>query len=150
MTQTQLKYYRKIRTPMYGAFHTWEESATNALRAAKIIARFRELESEDLVRIRVEFDDDADVSLMSDKEREEWNGEAFGTISEFRLSDDDEWEHADSCWGHIGYRDYSDPFENPYVVDEMASAIEQYDALVQDSQDVRAEQESNYLRGLGV
>lgn len=42
-----------------------------------IVAKFRELEAAGLARIRVEFDDDADVSWMDDAERSSWNGEGI-------------------------------------------------------------------------
>lgn len=102
-------------------------NAADALNAARTIARFRELEADGKVRLRVEFDDDCDVSWMDEKQREDWDGEAYGTITEYLCESCGSWNHADSVWGHIGYRDVSSPFENCYVVDEMAEAISQYE-----------------------
>jgi hypothetical protein len=99
-------------------------NALQALQAARTLARFREYEGACLVRLRSEFDSDADTSFMSEREYDAWNGEAFGSISEYLCPACGSWLGADSIWGHIGYRDVLDPFENPYIVELMASALD--------------------------
>jgi hypothetical protein len=37
--------------------------------------------------------------------------------------DGESWQHADSCWGHVGYKDPSDPFGNAYAADIMLATI---------------------------
>jgi hypothetical protein len=129
----------------YAAFRKSGATADQAKRYAKTLARWRELEDLGVVRLRVEPDDDADLSFLDlDHYQDTREGRAaakhvrdlyerdgaWGTISEYRTdpTDDDAWEQADSCWGHIGYKDPASPFENWYVCDEMAEAIEQYEA----------------------
>ena len=95
-----------------------------ALRISRTCQAFEQLESAGLARIRVEVDTDPDVSWMKRKDREEWNGEAYGTIAECRQTTADKWEHVDSCWGHIGYAHPDSPIENAYVVDEMRACLD--------------------------
>lgn len=111
-------------------------------QAARTIARFDTLERMDLVRIRVEEDQeayndpDAFACYCDDPECESREGEpirdmvnrlgAYGTIAEWRYSEDDEWQHADSCWSHIGYNDPSSPYENAYVLDGMDAALDAF------------------------
>ena len=86
--------------------------------------------------------------VSAEKEREEQleNFEAKGvwvTFSEFWCGDLDEdgnpeclyadghnSETADSCGMHTGYNDPLDPFENCYVIGEMAEAVERMEALL--------------------
>jgi hypothetical protein len=118
-----VREYRRIRkhgTPwmMVG------ENASAALSAARSRVAFRDLEADGLARIRVEADTDVDVSWMDECQLAEWDGTAYGTIAEYRLSEDDEWIDVDSCWGHIGYTDPSDPDENCYVDDHYRAIVE--------------------------
>jgi hypothetical protein len=47
---------------------------------------------------------------------------AWGIIAEY-IDDNGNWQHADSCWGFVGYRNPADPVQNAYVVDLMQSAL---------------------------
>lgn len=124
--RTQLQtLYRDFRK--HSPFMLVGSNAQQALEAARTILRFRELEDMGYVRLRAQFDDDVDVSWMSDRERENWDGEAYGSISEFKCVKCGTWQQADSVWGHIGYNDVLSPFENPYIVSIMQAAIEAFD-----------------------
>lgn len=112
------------------------ENALWCLRHARAYAKFKELEDAGYARIRVVEDSDPDVSWMDERQMKEWDGESYGTITEYRLpmpdgfeySDDEAgWEHADSCFGHMGYKNVADPFENCYVIDEMSEAVNCFD-----------------------
>ncbi len=118
------------------------QDAKCSLATAKTILEFRQLESDGLVRMRSEeeqesyfvvFGDDSDGAernghpidaKQARKETEEML-ERYGvwwTCSEW--FDGDEWQEADSCGMHAGYKDPLDPFENCYVVGEMQAAID--------------------------
>jgi len=144
MTTTEIRAYNKLRQPFFYSHSKHgpigridgnpcryttrcvaQERADQALRAARTIAQFRQWDDE-FVRIQVEADDFPDTSWMDAKQREEWDGESWTTLSEYRHPFTGEWVEVDSCGGHIGYRDPSDPFENAYVVDEMRAAIDAY------------------------
>lgn len=119
-------------------------SSNNALCDAKRVVQFRELESLGLVRIRAEEEQEAyfDVYgepegytdqygkiITPEEERKqiiesiELNG-CWYLVAEYRLDENDEWEMADSIGMNVGYDDPTSPYENWYVSDLMASAIE--------------------------
>lgn len=81
------------------------------------------LESLGFVRLRSEWDWDFNPSDYDDGVFDD-DDEAYGSIGEFRLDADDcTWVVADSCWGHVGYRDVLDWRENCYILDIMAETI---------------------------
>jgi hypothetical protein len=132
-SQTLRNLYRQARKAQVG----WivGESALSAWRAARILRQWDALECLGLVRLRDEWD-----------EHYEWEGDganpcpdepAYGSIGEYRLpgeepytafDDEVEWEHGDSVWGHVGYRDVLDWRENPYILDVMSETIAQFRA----------------------
>jgi cytochrome c553 len=89
-------------------------------RSAVVLRKWQALEALDLVRLRAEQDTEYDPSEWED---EPADAEAYGSIGEFRLDTDADWEHADSVWGHIGYRNVLDWRENAYILDVMAATI---------------------------
>lgn len=118
------------------------ESAKGDLEAARIIARFEDLEAAGYVRIVAEPHEESYWDVYgepgSEREREETNRllESWGcwyVYSEYRLSmlrthvPENEWHHADGV-GMCVYRNPTSPLENCYVVDLMMAALEQYDA----------------------
>lgn len=151
---------RKLKSRVRNLYHAARRAgypAASALDMARTIAKFRALEDIGAVRIRAEHDEETSFDEGE---------EAFGTIGEFRTdfeylsdwlpSDTEEdhvtdWEHADSCWGHVGYQDVTDPLENPYVVDEMAECVEQFrdswKAYLAEKQATQAEERE---RNLGI
>lgn len=112
-------------------------AAVEALDTAYTLAKWEVLAELGYVRLIAEPDDDADLSWIdqdrySDSDRErfrddvETNG-VWGSIGEFRLDPDSEdWQTADSVWGHTGYRNVLDWRENPYVLDIMDETIRQF------------------------
>jgi hypothetical protein len=126
---------------LYARFRPVTHTAKEALRSAKILLRFRELESDGLVRLRCGPEEgyfdaygkpEAYVgefgrrvsAKQATKELEDLL-ERLGvwwTCSEW--FDGENWQHADSCGMHTGYQNAACPFQNCYVVDEMEAAIE--------------------------
>lgn len=115
------RHYTKLRQAGYRASH--------ALSAARTLAEWRRLEDAGLVRLRAEYDEYDSI---------EEGEEVYGSVGEYRLQPSEyhpsfpessdhygeKWEHADSVWGHAGYRDVTDPLENWYVPDIMRQTIE--------------------------
>lgn len=112
--------------------------AACSLRAAKTLLAFRLAESDGLVRMRCEPEQEAyDMGdlicernghpISKEQARKEMveilerNG-VWWTVSEF--FDGKGWRQADSCGMHAGYKNPLDPFENCYVIDEMQSALD--------------------------
>lgn len=132
MDKRVLREYRSIRSHVTGGIVG--ESALWALRHARARVAFADLESEGLVQLRAEPDEDFDWSDLDkdcpgSSERFGDDG-AWGSIVEVRASVDDEWEQVDSCWGHVGYRDVLDPNENCYVDEHIRSAVAWHEAQV--------------------
>lgn len=135
-TEEQIKkLYRKFRknnpSMLVG------RDAEHALRAARILQRFNELEEQGLVRMVQEPEEESYFGVYgepdTEKERKEIEEiiERLGcwwTASEY--FDGDAWEQASSCGMHTGYVDPLDPFENCYVIDEMAAAIEKAEEVL--------------------
>lgn len=135
-----LRLYRecRIRKPFMLVGH----DARCSLDAARTILRFRELEAQGLVRMRAEPEEESyfDVygepegyvnaqghRVSAEQECEEMcatleRDGCWRTVSEW--FDGDDWQEADSCGMHTGYRNPCDPFENCYVVQEMQAAID--------------------------
>jgi len=135
MNATVLKHYRRFR-----ANPCWlikGQNAKLALDSARTLVAFERSEAEGMVRLRAEIDDDC-VSWMDDRQRKDWDGEAYGSIGEYRLPEcpcchsRPSWVHCDSVWGHIGYKDVLDPFENPYIVDIMRSTLDALETALHD------------------
>lgn len=123
------------------------QDAKCSLESAKTILRFRELESDGLVRLRAEPEEESYFDVYGDIELDhaERNGHPISreqarkdlietlerdgvwwTVAEW--FDGDEWQQADSCGMHTGYKNPLDPFENCYVIQEMQSAIDALEA----------------------
>lgn len=85
--------------------------------------RLQVLPDEDY-RVEDNFDpsvyDDPEKALQAEKDEVERNG-VWGVVGEYW--DGENWQQADSCWGHVGYKDPSDPFENAYAADIMLATI---------------------------
>jgi hypothetical protein len=155
ITKELIEMYHKFRK--HKPFMLSGRDAECSLSSARTILRFRELESEDLVRMRAEPEEESYLDVYGDDElrHAERNGHpipydqarkeliemldrdgVWWTVAEWRASEDDEWEQADSCGMHAGYKDVLDPFQNCYVIDEMQSAI---DALEKHLDDQKSE-----------
>ena len=97
------------------------------LRIASTLARWDTLEEFGLVRLTAEPDYDFDPNDFEHPEGfDDSNGdslEAFGTIGQYRPTEDHDFVTGDSCWGHVGYKDVLDWRENPYILDIMAETI---------------------------
>ncbi len=126
--------YLKFRE--HSPFMLVGENAALALRAARTLSRWEDLESKGFVKLETTPDEDCqkdwDCPSHCTKDHPcdacrayERDG-AWETISYYRTDPEGEWEVADSCGGHVGYRDPSSPFENCYVIDEMNAAIDAY------------------------
>lgn len=141
MASTKLRtYYRqersKPRTFRVGF------NALDAYRVAITRIRFAALENLDLVRLEVVDDFSPDLSFL---DQEDFNDTrqgialtkqtrrlatdegVYGIVGQYRLSEDDEWEHADSCYGFIGYVD-ARPETNHVAPDIMDATIDAYAA----------------------
>lgn len=133
-----------MKSQLQKDFHQFLESgayckppgrAACALRSAKTLEQWRDYESAGLVRLRVEPEQENyfDVYGKPDTERERLQLEAalerdgcWFIVSEVNHGNEaigDQWEIADSI-GMCVYSNPLCPFENCYVVDLMAKAIE--------------------------
>ncbi len=142
MNNELLALYKKCREKK--PFMLSGRDAECSLSAAKTILAFREAESDGLVRMRCEPEQESYFSVFGDAEIEDAsrNGHPISkdearkqlveilerhgvwwTCSEW--FDGEEWHHADSCGMHTGYGRPLDPFENCYIVDEMQSALDE-------------------------
>lgn len=129
------RYYIRARQSGY--------PASQALRVAKTLERWDDLEAAGLVRLRAEpeyenyFDVYGEPEGYTDihgryhspeQERQEIVDQierdgCWCIFADYRASEDDEWEWADSIGMNVGYPDPLSPFENWYVPDLMQSAI---------------------------
>lgn len=127
----------------YARLRKLDWSAVQAMRSAKIRDVFTNLEAQDLVRFAVEADDEQyDMSFIdawderpSVKKRYKkeiaarLDREGHNCLVTYsRASDDEPWEHADSCGGFVGddWKDSGTDF------DLMLAAIEASDAVCSD------------------
>jgi hypothetical protein len=111
------------------------ENAKLALSSAKVLERWRELESLGLAKIDAEPETEPDSSFydmwehLSDRTRDElkerYCDDCWQVTSWHRADTESEWEFSDSIGNCAGYADVTSPFENAYVIDLMASAIRQ-------------------------
>lgn len=142
-----LAMYQRCRASK--PFMLMGQDAACSLRSAHTILAFREAEKAGLVRLRCEEEQENyfDVYGREDDEKQQKEMEAilerdgcWWTCSEW--FDGEEWQHADSCGMHTGYRDPLDPFQNCYIIDEMQAAL---DALTsfQDERASEAEESEN-------
>lgn len=128
MDQEVLREYARLRAKC------WHSKA--ALEAAKVNVHFAEFEREGYVRIRVEADDDMDLSFLDDrsvfseedanKERARYSAGACGCIIEALNPLGGGWECIDSCWGFVG----DDWKDSGYDTDGKAQAIEWLESFV--------------------
>jgi hypothetical protein len=130
--------YRNARSANVGCIVG--ESALSAWRAARILRKWDALKTIGAVRLRAEHDPDCDPTEFGGSA----DDEAYGSIGEHRTDFADmgewayslasmtgpwgPWHHADSVWGHVGYRDVLDWRENPYILDIMDETIRQFAA----------------------
>ncbi len=125
-----------------GGYCTPPGRAACALDSARTLANWREAEGAGLVRLRSEPEEENYFDVYGEPEAYEGangrrvtaemakaqivetleNWGCFCVISE--VFEDGEWVHADSI-GFCVYEDPLDPFDNSYVVDLMAKAMEQ-------------------------
>jgi hypothetical protein len=138
-----LALYRKCR--LSKPFMLVGFDAKCSLDAARTILEFRELEARGLVRMRAEPEQESYFSVFGEPEPQRGQtqkqaNEALEAILErdgvwwtcSEWFDGDEWQHADSCGMHAGYKNPLDPFENCYVVDEMQAAIDAWKAHLEE------------------
>lgn len=111
-------------------------NAEQALRASKIQDQWSALESQGLVRLLAENEEENYFDCFgtpdSEKERKaiEASIDRYGNyciVSEY--FDGEEWQLADSVGHCAGYKNVLDPRENWYVTDLMESAIDKASAL---------------------
>jgi hypothetical protein len=122
-------YFRIRKSPTGGCV---SPAVPYCWRAAVTLRKWWALEDAGYVRLTCE--DDTDFvpgegnCCCDDPECSAKTGPAYGSVGEYRLDPEDEdgWVVADSVWGHTGYRDVLDPFENPYILDIMAGTIEAF------------------------
>ena len=131
MNPDVLRLYREFRKA--SPFMLVGREAECALHAARTLHRFRDLSRAGAVRFRTEFDEFPDTSFMSDKQLDAWaaaGAESWVSVGEYLCPSCGTWSIADCVGGHMGYRDASDPFENPYVIDVMSETLKAWeDAL---------------------
>jgi hypothetical protein len=136
----QHQYYTQFRKAGY--------LPIQALRAAKTLLQWAELESQDLVRLSADPEEESyfaywgepegytDVNgrrVSAEQERKEMERElelngCWFIRSEYRATSDAQWEQADHVGMNTGYCNPLSPFENAYVIDLMRSAIDAVEA----------------------
>jgi len=141
VNSTLLAVYRNLKSNGGGIVG---ESSKQALREAKIILAFREEEENENVRLRVchELDNYFDVygdpdgyvnaqgkHVSAEKERAEIERQiercgCMLVVSEYK-DDEGDWQIADSI-GMCIYEDPTDPFQNCYVPELMAQALDKF------------------------
>lgn len=132
---------------LYAKFRKAGESASRALYAAKILNKWNDLESDGLVRIRAEAEQESYVDVYGKTEaytdmngrrvtEEEALKELYAILERdgcwvvfTEYMDGEEWERADSVGMCTGYSDPTSPFQNCYVPDLMSAAIEAIENL---------------------
>lgn len=130
MNERTRRYYREGRKAGY--------RASEALSVARVLTKWHAAEWAGYVQLREE--DDTDYEGFCDCDDPKCSaktGPAYGSIGEYRIDPDPDphfpgWEVADSVWGHTGYRDVLDPWENPYVVDIMQETLDALKAALRD------------------
>lgn len=164
MNAELLNLYKQFRKA--SPFMLVGHNARLALDSAKTLLRFRELEADGLVRLRCEPEEEAyDPGDMlehwernghpvprrqAEKELNEMlnNLGVWWTCTEWRPDEESEWRHADSCGMHSGYNNPKSPFENCYVIDEMAAAVDAYENYAAENQAEQTEAEAMACRDI--
>ena len=141
MNPKLLSLYRQCRKQK--PFMLVGSDAACSLASARTLLAFAEAESDGLVRMRCEPEQESYFDVYGDLERDgvtrnghplsreqartalvetlELDG-VWWTCSEW--FDGSEWQEADSCGMHTGYSDPLNPFQNCYVIGEMQSALD--------------------------
>lgn len=123
-----LEYYRRFRGRICLVGH----DARIALKNARTLVRFRQAESDGRVRLICEEERESFADVYGEEiyEREKKYIERWGVwyVRTEILTPRGVWDYADSI-GTCVYRRPSDPFDNSYVIDLMASALEQLDQV---------------------
>lgn len=135
--KTTLDYYKKFR--LHSPFMLVGRNAEMALRSAKTLLRFEELEAEGKVRMKAEDEYENYFDVYGEPETENERKEIIHQIETYgcvyvcseinnhcECCDNDEWEVADSI-GMCIYKNPLSPFENCYVIDLMAAAIKHFE-----------------------
>lgn len=127
--------YRDFRR--HSPFMLVGHNAEQAIKAARILSRWRELEAAGLVKIEAEPDSDPDPSFydtwehLSERSRRElkraYCEDCSVVTTSYRCNDCGEWKDVDSICGCSGYDDPCSPFENAYVIGLMETAIARVD-----------------------
>ncbi len=139
-----------------------------SLDAAKTLVEFERLESLGLVRMRCEPEEEryfdvfgkpdaytngqgkrvsAEDALKEMVEMLDRDG-CWWTVAEWRASENEDWDQADSCGMHAGYKDPLSPFENCYVIQEMQSAIDALQAYREQTAKEQTESEAMACRDI--
>lgn len=134
MDPSVLKYYKRYRAKNYPAH--------SAMYLAKVRAAWDVAESNGLVRVRAEVEIDCyddsyiDTWDVSDAKKERYRKEVYDRIdregywiyfTEYRLTDDEPWEVAESCGGFIG----EDWIDSGCDIDMMVAALDALDKCYQ-------------------
>ena len=147
MNQKLISLYQKCR--LHKPFTLVGSDAKCSLDAARTLLAWQQAESDGLVRMRCEPEQEnyfdvygkpepwkhGQTQEQATRETEEML-ERYGvwwTCSEWW--DGNEWQMADSCGMHAGYKNPLDPFENCYVIDEMQSALDAMEAHYADERE---------------
>ncbi len=136
MNPSILRNYLKFR--QHSPFMLQGSNALLAMRAAHTLAEWDKLEANGRVRLETSPDEDCRKDWDCDRHctdehpctacRLFASDGAWQVVGEWRLSDDDEWESADSICGCVGYADPGSAFENCYVIDIMQATLDAYHA----------------------
>lgn len=113
-----------------GAYSTPPGRAVCALHSARTLIEWKKAEAAGLVRLQIEPEEE---SYFRYGVPDDWHEvkkierlvEAWGlwiVNTEFRATLNDNWQHADSV-GMCLFKKPADPFDNPYVIDLMHSAL---------------------------
>jgi len=132
MTNSLRRLYRRVRSAGIVGFAG--ASAIGSLVVAREMDRWNHLKSRGLVRIVLTPETDPDFSYLdtwdhlSERSKREHiermeNLGVYVVSGQYRLDDDSPWITADSIGNTAGYRDASDPFENPYVPDIISNTL---------------------------
>jgi hypothetical protein len=137
----------KTLVQLYAKFRASGENAERALRATRILAKWNEMESEGLVRISAEPEQESYFDVFGEPEgytdgfgrrvsADQAKKELIDILErdgcwyvKTEFLNGEEWEHADDIGMITGYKDPCSPFQNCYVPDLMSSAIEKAEML---------------------
>ena len=130
MDKHVMRLYQRLSAR--GTSHIVGRYAEGCLRGARVIAKFRELEDTDKVRIVAEPEQESYFSVYGEpdtaEERDamvaelELNG-CWWVCAQVACPKCGEWQHVDSVGMCTGYSNPTDPMQNVYVIDLMESAL---------------------------